>query len=130
SMASTTAYFGPLKNGKPSWHVLDDGTDDVVVDLDLDAALAAGLTANDVMAYAVTYVEYCGGTPLEVELCVGSDDGVQVWFDTGLVPNYSPCRAPEPCQNFLPVTITPGVHGTDPTPDDLGCAAQTKGCAP
>lgn len=115
AQASTTEYLGPPgPNGLPQWRLFADGTDDG--DINLDADITGGL--SDVMSYLVTYVEYLGAGDTEIKLCVGSDDGVQVWWDTELVHNLSACRGrgttadpPIRCQDLAgPVKVKPGVH--------------------
>jgi hypothetical protein len=106
---AASAYWGPEKDGKPVWRLLDDGSDDDDLDLDLDA-VSQGISGQDVLAYVATYVEYLGPSPVDAFFCVGSDDDVQVWLDTRLVHNNNTCRGRAQCQDIFPVTIASGTH--------------------
>src|SRR4029450_5436710 len=104
----STGYIGPTSgHGKPIWRAFDDGTP-CDGDNNLDADVTGDQTA--VMSWLITYVEYVGGPSIDVEMCVGSDDGVQVWMDDTLVHNNNACRARGVCQDVVPITITQGVH--------------------
>ncbi len=103
-LAVSTAYVGV--DPEPIWRRFDDGSDDG--DINLDADVTGDL--SDVMSWLITYVEYAGDSPAFVELCVGSDDNVQVWIDNQLVHNNNSCRGRGVCQDFVPVMITPGAH--------------------
>jgi hypothetical protein len=108
--AAASAYEGPLgPRGRPQWRLLEDRSGDGDLDLGGDAA-AAGRTAVGIMTYLATYLLYLGEGPAQVDLCVGSDDGVQVWIDNQLVHNLNVCRERSPCQDRLPVTVAPGEH--------------------
>lgn len=39
-----------------------------------------------------TYFEYLGLEPMDFEMCVGSDDSVQVWIDAHMALNNNDCR--------------------------------------
>ena len=84
SQASTTAYHGPRGlGGKPVWRPLRDPTPgDGDLDLDADAA-SVGSPGESVMTYLMTYFRFLPAATKQVELCVGSDDGVQVFFEFG-----------------------------------------------
>jgi hypothetical protein len=110
--AATTGYIGDVSsNGKPMWVPFDDGSDDS--DLNMDATKLGDLST--VVIYIVTYIENTTASDLAVDLCVNSDDGVQVWIDGTLVHNNNACRGrgeatPLVCTDTVPVTLTPGFH--------------------
>jgi hypothetical protein len=112
ALASTTGYTGTLSpNRKPQWVQFDDGSDDS--DLNMDATTLGDV--SNVMIYIVTYIENTSGSDLAVDLCVNSDDGVQVWIDGALVHNNNACRGrgeatPTVCTDTVPATLTPGPH--------------------
>src|SRR2546426_1099650 len=115
AVAATTAYNGPTgPGGKPMWRPFDDGVDGIFTpdeDLDMNQdAINVGSPADYVTTFVVTYFEYLGVEPTEFEMCVGSDDSVQVWIDTHLVHNHNDCRGRGMCQDNVPVTIPPGLH--------------------
>ena len=108
-LSVSTAYVGPLTDdGNPFWREFNDGTDDG--DQDLDADVTGNL--SDVMSWMVTYIENEGADDMVVDLCVGSDDGVQIWLDDALAWSNNACRGRNPdCQDIVPeITITPGPH--------------------
>jgi hypothetical protein len=109
ALASTDGYTGPVGGtGKPVWRIFDDGTPDGDQNFDLDTALGGDQT--DKMVYIATYVEYLGASPIDIEICAGSDDGVQVWVDRQLAHNNPACRGVGDCQDRVPYTMTPGLH--------------------
>jgi hypothetical protein len=121
ALAATTDYLGPLKDGKPVWRPLKDSTPDGDLDLRQDAFQASRnfsftFQAENVVTFLVTYVEWKGQSAAGAEICVGSDDGVQVWLDDRLVHNHNTCRGNSftsgrgPCEDLAPVTVEPGVH--------------------
>ncbi len=77
--------------GQPQFVALDLGPDPDVVDFEsyLDSR---GLVDDFILAIAVTYVENLTGAPLPVNVCLASDDSIQVWLNTGLIANTSTCR--------------------------------------
>ncbi|MBI4605996.1 MAG: hypothetical protein HY721_28865 [Planctomycetes bacterium] len=93
-------------NGDPIWRNFDDGSDNG--DQDMDRDVAGGLDVH--MTWLLTYVEYLGATDVQVQLCVGSDDGVQVWDNCDVAHNNNACRGRGVCQDRVDHTITPGVH--------------------
>ncbi len=119
--ASTESYNGPLgPNENPVWRPFNDGTDidgdsfpdmvpDDLLDLDQDA-INVGSPADYVVTFVVTYFEYSGDTPIAVDLCIGSDDSVQVWLDRKLVWSNNDCRGHEYCADNVPAVIAPGLH--------------------
>ena len=81
-LSVSTEYIGPLSDdGNPIWRQFDDGSDDG--DQDLDADVMGNL--SDVMSWMVTYVDNESAEDMVVDLCVGSDDGVQIFLDDVLV---------------------------------------------
>jgi hypothetical protein len=108
----STGYTGPTSDGgNPYWRPFDDGADDSTLNLDADLNLPVPGDQTNVMSWLVTYIEYTGPTPIFATICVGSDDGVQVWWDKSLVHNNaSACRGWGYCQDSVPVLVTPGVH--------------------
>jgi hypothetical protein len=107
--ASTTGYTGSLSaGGKPQWVAYSDGSIDG--DLNMDGTTLGDRT--DEMMYVVTYIENATNPPADqvVDLCIGSDDGVQVWVDSQLVWNNNACRGRAVCQDNVTVTLTPGFH--------------------
>src|SRR2546427_5775299 len=112
ALAASDSYNGPTDpgSGKPMWRVFNDGTDDNDLDMEIDAG-SVGSPDDLICTFVATYFQYLGAASLDAELCVGSDDGVQVWLDDGLVHNNGiACRPRGPCDDRVPVTITPGTH--------------------
>ncbi len=107
SAAATTAYIGPEEDGVPSWRAFDDGSLDNG-DQDLNGDIGA---RDDVMSWLVTYVEYHGNSPTEITLCLGSDDGGQVYWDGERVLSDPSCRGRGDCdvQSEL-IVVEPGIH--------------------
>ncbi len=107
--SASTAYVGPLgATGKPVWRAFDDGSDDGDQNFDADAAI--GGDHSDVMSWVATYIEYTGAGPIDVTLCAGSDDGIQVWDNDQLAHNNNACRGVVTCNDTPTYTVTPGVH--------------------
>jgi hypothetical protein len=104
--AVTTAYLGPEIDGIPTWRAFDDGTTE---NGDQDLTLDIG-QMDDVVSWLVTYVEYLEDEPVEIEICLGSDDGGQLWLDGQLLVNDPTCRVVSDCDVRVPVTVEPGVH--------------------
>jgi hypothetical protein len=106
--AVTTAYVGPTgPGGGPVWRAFDDGSDNGDNDLDADV----NGDQSTVMSWLATYVEYKGAAPIDIQLCVGSDDGVQVWFNNILVHNNNACRGRGVCQDIVPVNgLAKGIY--------------------
>ena len=107
--AVTSAYVGPPSAGdKPYWRAFDDGSDDGDQNLDADV----NGDQNAVMSWLATYIEYKGDDPASVELCLSSDDGIQVWLDDKLAHNNNACRGRDInlCQDLVPITISKGPH--------------------
>jgi len=110
NLASTSGYTGPLGGtGKPVWRIFNDGTPNGDQNFDLDTALASA-DQTDKVNYIATYVEFLGAQDTEIEICAGSDDGLQVWVDEQMVRNVSYCRGVGDCQDRIPYTISPGFH--------------------
>ena len=92
----------PQGDGGPIWYAWDDGDDDGV--LDLDRGPAGNLNLH--MQWVATYVEYVGDAPVDINMCVGSDDGVQMWINNRKVHDRSVCRGQSlSCQDTVPVTL-------------------------
>ncbi len=109
-LASTLEYFGPpLDAGVPTWRFFDDGTEDEDLDMEQDA-LIIGAPTDNVVTFVVTYFEYEGDEPIDIELCTGSDDALLVLLDTEVVVAKNVCRGRGQCQELTPVTVTPGLH--------------------
>ncbi len=104
--AVSTGYIGPEADGIPSWRLLDDGSSDNG-DIDLNGDIGQ---FNDVMSWIVTYVEYTGADPVSVDICLGSDDGGQLWLDEKNLINDSTCRGRGDCDVMVTAVIEPGVH--------------------
>src|SRR4030095_9340262 len=78
---ASTGYVGPLgPSSKPLWRRFDDGT---LADGDQDMTADRG-PMNDVMSWLATYIEYKGAAPKNVTICLGSDDGGQIWINDRL----------------------------------------------
>ncbi len=113
--AASIEYIGPLSDSfLPLWRQFDDGSDNGDNNLNADTGYRCGRGEDhqcaDVVSWLVTYVEYSGAEPIDVELCVGADDGAQLWWDRELVLNNIECRRRELCQNIRAMRVTPGVH--------------------
>ncbi len=105
--AVSTGYVGPTApDGKPVWRIFDDGAEDGVQDMN------AGLGNLDtVMGWLATYVEYTGAGPADINVCFGSDDGGQLWWDCDLVANKSTCQGVVACNNgTVMINVEPGIH--------------------
>lgn len=99
--SSTDVHFSALGGGEPEWYVWDDGVDDGILNLDQGPI---GDLSNH-MIWVATYVENLGGE-VEINLCVGSDDGVQIWINDMMVHDNSICRDHSlSCQDTVPVTL-------------------------
>jgi len=90
--------------GMPLIVPFDDGFDDGFLNLDGHYG-----DRFNVMAFLVTYVEYTG-EPAQVGVCVGSDDGAQVWFNDIMVLNDPSCRFLGACEAQVTVDVEPGVY--------------------
>ena len=87
--------------GDPVWYAFDDGTDDGDQNFNLGVP-----EPDNVVQYAVTYVEYVGDDePVDINLCIGSDDSVDVWINSERVQFLSACRGRQICQETVPVTL-------------------------
>ena len=107
SFSVSTGYVGALgPNNLPIWREFNDGGDDGDQNLDGDA----GADLNDVMTWLVTYVENVAERSILLELCIGSDDGVQVWMDDIMVHNNNACRGRGLCQDRAGIILEPGLH--------------------
>ncbi len=108
ALAASTGYFGPEADGVPTWRPFDDGSPQDG-DQDLAADVGGSITGNAV-SWLVTYVEYSGAGPVDIDVCLGSDDSGQVWIDDRLVISESICRGRGDCDTRGQVTLDPGVH--------------------
>ncbi|MGQ9588689.1 MAG: dockerin type I repeat-containing protein [Planctomycetota bacterium] len=107
SIAVTTGYVGPTSpDGKPVWRIFDDRSEDGTQNLGL------GLGDLDrVMGWLVTYVEYRGAEPGDFAVCLGSDDGAQLWWDCDALVTTRRCQRLTACNvGTIPITVTPGIH--------------------
>ncbi|MCX9078748.1 MAG: hypothetical protein OIN84_12320, partial [Candidatus Methanoperedens sp.] len=113
ALSRSTQYTGPLPGGGgPRWRIFNDGSPDCDVDLSADTA-ASG--RENVVTFLATYVEYMGPAAIDVDVCVASDDGVQVWVDDRVAVNVASCRgragcAAAVCDDVGRVTLEPGPH--------------------
>ena len=109
--AVSNDYVGPGDDPEqPEWRVFDDGAQDGNQDLQAEAA-NNGWQNDDVMSWLVSYFTYEGNGTIDTELCVGSDDGVQVWIDDQLVWTNNACRGGGVCQDRVGgIEIDPGPH--------------------
>jgi len=107
ALATAAPYEGPGES--PHWRPLSESLTGETLDLSADAK-AMGAPTEDVCTFLATYVDYAGPEPADVELCIGSDDGVQVWLDDRLVHNRNACRPHGRCQDHVIASITPGPH--------------------
>ena len=84
-----------------NWRQFEDGspTDG---DQNMDLDIAGGL--DDHVTWLATYVEHTGGGG-EFQLCVGSDDGVQVWLNDQLLHSNNACRGRGVCQDIVPFSL-------------------------
>jgi hypothetical protein len=109
---ASLAYMGPTSAADaPIWVPLGDGSDDGDIDFE---GLPTG-PLDDVVAFAATYITNAGAAPLAIDLCVHSDDAVQVWLDDRPVWSNNACTglgniADPVCQDTVPVFLTPGPH--------------------
>jgi hypothetical protein len=63
----------------------------------------------NVLALLVTYVEYTGTAPLQVQLCDSSNDAIQIWVNDQKVQQVSLCRPTEAfCSETAPAVLLPG----------------------
>ncbi len=94
--------------GDPIWYAWDDGTNNG--DQDFDGGPAGGLDNH--MQWLATYVEYTGAGPVDINLCVGSDDATQIWVNGDAVfNNFGTCRGRGTCQDVVPVSLPgPGLY--------------------
>jgi hypothetical protein len=106
-VADTLGYLGP--GNPPFWRALSASGSDDDVDLLADA-LAVTASGDGACTFLTTYLEYLGPKPTDIKLCIGTDDGVQVWWDDQLVHNFNVCRPYGQCQDRIPVTVPPGAH--------------------
>ena len=92
--------FAPTTaDGEPIWYAFDDGTDDGDQDFNL-----GNPEPDNVVQYAVTYVEYSGDeSPVDLNLCIGSDDSIDIWINGERVFFLSACRGRGTCQETVPV---------------------------
>lgn len=103
SETSTLKYPGLTENGR-AWfehHNADNY-------IDLDGEVFEPAVDNDyVVAY--TFVNVYSPTARNVQLRVGSDDGIKVWLNGNLVhDNGYACRGAAPDQDIIPVTLNKG----------------------
>jgi hypothetical protein len=103
----STGYIGPEADGVPTWRPFDDGSPE---DGDLNFLFDDVGPRNDVVSWAVSYVEYKGAAPVTVDVCLGSDDSGQVWFNDALVINSSACRGRGDCDATGSITLSAGVY--------------------
>lgn len=102
---ASTGYVGPVgPTSKPVWRKFDDGTQ---ADGDQDLTEDQGPLDN-VMSWLVTYIQYSGAAPKNVKICLGSDDGGQVWINDRLLLTRTDCAGRAPCQYSVNTTIQPG----------------------
>ena len=99
-------------DGFPVWRLWDDGS---VFDGDQDMGTDAvvGVNLDDHVTFLCTYVEYDGDGPTQVDLCVRSDDAVQVLWNCDVVINNNVCRGrgtAGECQDTVTIDVEPGVH--------------------
>ncbi len=110
--AASNAYVGPGE--VPEWRVFDDGALDGTQNMQAEA-VNNGWQNDDVMTWLVTYVTYQGAEAVVPDLCIGSDDGVQVWIDERLVWTNNACRGVGVCQDLIlgadiGLVLEPGPH--------------------
>ncbi len=113
--AESTEYIGPLgPSFLPVWRPLEDGVADAVADLLGDPGY--GCESGDdnvcshVVSWLVTYFVLDAPGPVDAEVCLGTDDGRQLWLDDRLVWNRAGCRPHRLCDEIVTVTIAPGAH--------------------
>ncbi len=105
--AASNAYIGPEADGVPTWRAFDDGTLENG-DQDLNGDIGQ---RNDVMSWIVTYVEYTGNAPTDIQICMGSDDGGQVYWNDQRVISDPACRGRGDCDvRSELIQVERGVH--------------------
>ena len=114
-LAASAEYLGPRdENEQPFWRAFSDGADDAFQNLAAEPGNTCDRTQDklcfSVLSWLATYVEWTGDEAVDVELCIGNDDGGQVWLDEELVYNRSGCKPAKACRDRVAVTISPGVH--------------------
>ena len=113
ALAASSEYRGPVgASGSPAWRVFQDGSSNCDIDLAADVAVP---NQEYAVSFLATYVEYLGASPVDAEVCVASDDGIQVWLDDQLVFSTPVCRGRAACgggacDDRAPVTFAPGAH--------------------
>jgi chitodextrinase len=114
SVAASTAY----QNGTfttPTWQSFANLEESTLDSIDLNQIFSstAAPDPNNVMAYAVTYVNNTTGADLNVNMDTASDDSIAVSIGRCLVLSKSDPRgmpAAEGIQETTPVTLKPGVN--------------------
>src|SRR6185503_14065189 len=111
SVAASTGYQNPIYD-KPTWQSWAN-TDEATLDLiDLNTILASGGDPNNVMAYAVAYVNNLSATARNVNIECDSDDSIAVSIGRCQVFSHSIPRgvsAPIPPPDSAPARLEPGV---------------------
>jgi hypothetical protein len=104
-------YEGPHgPTGRPLWRTFQNARDSGTLNFLEDSKSYHGPETNG-MTYAATYFDFLGDTETTLDLCVGSDDGVQVWLDAELIYNLNTNRDQKSsCQDLVSVKVTPGSH--------------------
>ena len=70
-------YAPVTDDGEPIWYAFDDGTNNGDQDFNLGTP-----EPDNVVQYAVTYIEYTGDEDLvDLNLCIGSDDSIDIWIN-------------------------------------------------
>ncbi len=107
--AASTGYQGPMDgDNNPIWRDFSDGAIDGNIDFNADGANTGG--NDDVMSYAGFYVEVLNDPQL-FNLCIGSDDGVQVWIDGNRIHSNNACRGSGFCQDRINgIELDVGTH--------------------
>jgi hypothetical protein len=92
---------------QPIWYAFEDGLNDGDQNFNLGTP-----EPDNVVQYVVTYVEYKGtDNPVDINLCVGSDDSIDIWINDRRVHFLTACRGRAMCQETVPVTLPgPGVY--------------------
>jgi hypothetical protein len=108
--AILTAYQGPHgPGGRPLWRAFHSKNPSEDLDFQEDSSFVGG-PLDRAMTYLATYFDYGGDEETKINLCLGSDDGIQVWLDTELVHNFNTDRDLKVCQDLVPLKIAPGHH--------------------
>ena len=103
--AASTGYVGPLNGDLVEWRLFNDGTTENG-DQDLNGDVGA---MDDVMGWICTYFEVV--EEVNVEVCIGSDDGTQAWLNDTLLVSEHTCRGRGDCDaRSVPMLLAPGQY--------------------